>query len=91
MSFGDGIAGICASVEERHGAAWAWVTFIGILGGILLTGVLFAFVVNEYVEWDVGRQYPNQTPCSEPHVCDTFHSFVLHDIKHWWNEDVKKL
>lgn len=81
MAFGEGIAGVCADIEEHHGPIWAWVSFIGIFGGAILTGLLIGWVSSEHIDWTVGREFPNQPPCSEPHVCDTFHGYLVHDIR----------
>ena len=91
MSFGDGIAYFCAHIEERHGKMWASLAFVGIIGGALFIGMLFGYLITAEGRWDADRMYPNQLPCSESHVCDTFHGYVAHDLKQWWNEDIKKL
>jgi hypothetical protein len=90
MSFGDGIAGLCRRVEETHGTFAAWCTLVGFFGGTILLGLSIGWVTCEHVEWTVGREYPNQAPCNQAHVCDTFHGFLAYEIHDWWNNDVKK-
>ena len=87
MSFGDGIASVCAKVERRHGAFWANVVFIGILGSVIFLGVSLAVLLGEYWDWDIGQKNPEQAPCNVPHVCDTFHGFLEYRAKDFWNND----
>ena len=30
------IAGVCQSVEDRHGRKWAWVVFYSFFGGLII-------------------------------------------------------
>ena len=89
MSFGDGIASVCAEVERRHGAFWGNVVFMGIVGSVIFLGVSLAVLLGEYSDWDIGRNYPEQVPCNVPHVCDTFHGFLEYRAKDFWNNDVR--
>jgi hypothetical protein len=81
MLFGDGLASLCAEVEEKYGAFAAWVTFFGLIGSAIGIGLLTTWLSCAHAEWTVGRKYPNQTPCNQPHVCDTFHGFLVYEAQ----------
>jgi len=85
MSFGDGIASVCELVARKYGAFAGFCTFIAIVGGAITCGILVGQLDIEYTKWSVERQHPDQPPCSEPYVCDTFHNYVMHDLKQAWN------
>ena len=52
--------------------------------------IILPLLICEHICWVVDMQFPEQSPCNQPNVCDTFHQDLKHDALDFWNNDVKK-